>query len=181
VSLVGERIDGLKVHTRIRKGLARTFQSLELYDDLTVEENVRAAVFGTTREHDRVNAALDRVGLTGLRDRQASDLSQGERQLVSIARAYVSDPKVLLLDEPAAGLDTGERQRLGQRIRGIAETGTGVLLVDHDVELVLGLCDYIYVLDFGQLISQGDASTIRADRQFAAAYLGSTFEKSRVG
>jgi sulfate-transporting ATPase len=181
VSMAGERIDSLKVHTRIRNGLARTFQSLELYDDLTVEENVRAAVFGSAREHDRVNAALERVGLSVLRDRQASELSQGERQLVSIARACVSDPKVLLLDEPAAGLDTAERQRLGQRIRGIADTGTAVLLVDHDVDLVLGLCDYIYVLDFGLLISQGDAKTIRADRGFAAAYLGSAFEATSAG
>jgi ABC-type branched-subunit amino acid transport system ATPase component/ABC-type branched-subunit amino acid transport system permease subunit len=181
VSLFGQQIDRLPVHQRIRRGLARTFQSLELHDDLTVEENVRAAVFGRAREHDRVNAALDQVGISALRDRQASELSQGERQLVSIARACVSEPTVLLLDEPAAGLDTTERQRLSQRIRAIADTGTGILLVDHDVELVLGTCDFIYVLDFGELIAQGDASTIRADRGLAAAYLGSRHEASTAG
>jgi sulfate-transporting ATPase len=183
VELFGERIDALKVHARVRKGLARTFQSLELHDDLTVEENVSAAVFGSGHEHRQrqVTAVLERVGLGALRDRPAGELSQGERQLVSIARACVSDPRVLLLDEPAAGLDTADRQRLGLRVRDIAATGTGVLLVDHDISLVLSVCDYVYVLDFGELIAQGDATTIRSDRGLAEAYLGTVHEKSRAG
>jgi sulfate-transporting ATPase len=174
VRLVGESLDGLPAHVRVRKGLARTFQALELYDDLTVEENVSAAVFSTVNEHRhrQVATALDRAGLTAISDRHAEELSRGERQLVSIARACVSEPKVVMLDEPAAGLDAADSERLGARVRDIAATGTGVLLVDHDVALVLEVCDYIYVLDFGELIVEGDAATIRADRRFAEAYLG---------
>jgi sulfate-transporting ATPase len=158
----------------VRRGLARTFQALELYDDLTVEENVSAALFSTTREHrhPQVFAALERVGLGALADRPAGELSQGERQLVSIARACAASPTVVLLDEPAAGLAPAETRLLGERIRGIAEGGTGVLLVDHDISLVLSVCDYIYVLDFGVVIVEGDAEEIRDDRVFADAYLG---------
>jgi sulfate-transporting ATPase len=183
VTLFGERIDRLAVHARVRRGIARTFQSLELHDDLTVEENVNAAVFGSAHEHthERVAAALERVGLADCRDRPSGELSQGERQLVSIARACVSEPEVLLLDEPAAGLDTTDRQRLGERIREIAASGTAVLLVDHDIELVLGVCDHIYVLDFGKLIAAGDAASIRSDHALAEAYLGTAHEQSRAG
>jgi sulfate-transporting ATPase len=174
VRLLGEPIDQLPAHVRVRKGLARTFQALELYDDLTVEENVSAAVFSTVREHRhlQVSAALERAGITAVSERHAEELSRGERQLVSIARAYASDPDVLLLDEPAAGLDSADSRLLGARVRDIAAGGTGVLLVDHDVALVLEICDYIYVLDFGEVIVEGDAATIRSDRRFAEAYLG---------
>jgi sulfate-transporting ATPase len=174
VRLYGERIDEMPAHVRVRNGLARTFQALELYEDLTVEENVSAAVFSTVHDHRQrqVAVALERSGLTEVRDRHAEELSRGERQLVSIARSYVSDPSVLLLDEPAAGLDTADSRRLGARVRDIAAAGTGVLLVDHDVALVLDICDYIYVLDFGEVIVEGDAATIRSDQRFAEAYLG---------
>ena len=180
VVLNGSDLDGVPAHARVRRGLARTFQALELYDDLTVEENISAAAFSTAREHRQrqVTAALERAGLSELRDRRAEDLSQGERQLVSIARACVSDPRVLLLDEPAAGLDSADTKRLAGRIRDIAGSGTGVLLVDHDISLVLGVCDYIYVLDFGRLILDGDPTTIRADQSLADAYLGSLHEVS---
>lgn len=174
VVLHGDRIDRLKAHARVRQGLARTFQSLELYDDLTVHENVSAALFGTAREHRRgqVDAALARVGLSDLDGREAGQLSQGERQLVSIARACACEPSVLLLDEPAAGLGPRDTERLGERIRAIAASGTAVLLVDHDIGLVLDVCDYIYVLDFGQILVEGDAEAIRTDKAFAEAYLG---------
>jgi sulfate-transporting ATPase len=180
VELNGARIDNLATHARVRRGLARTFQALELYDDLTVEENVSAAVFDKAHDERRrqVNAALQRTGIEGLRDRPAGELSQGERQLVSIARACAPEPRVVLLDEPAAGLDPAETNRLGERIRNIAASGTSVLLIDHDVGLVLGVCDHIYVLDFGQVIVEGDAATIRADRRFADAYLGTLHEAS---
>jgi sulfate-transporting ATPase len=181
VELDGERVDALAPHARVRRGLARTFQSLELYDDLTVEENVSAAVFGAPHEdrHRRVVEAVDRVGLTEVRDRPAGELSQGERQLVSIARACVSEPSVVLLDEPAAGLATADSRKLGARIRDLAALGCAVLLVDHDIALVLGVCDYIYLLDFGALILQGDPATIRANRAFADVYLGTMREAQR--
>jgi ABC-type branched-subunit amino acid transport system ATPase component/ABC-type branched-subunit amino acid transport system permease subunit len=169
----GERIDDLPPHLRVRRGLVRTFQSLELYDDLTVEENVKAAAFGVRGEaHHAVRRALDLVGIAGLRERNAGELSQGQRQLVSIARACAADPQVLLLDEPAAGLDTSESRWLGEKIMNISSLGTGVLLVDHDVALVLAVCDYVYVLDFGVVIAEGVPAAIRADRTVADAYLG---------
>jgi sulfate-transporting ATPase len=178
IRLHGEPVDDLAVHARVRRGLARTFQSLELYDDLTVEENVSAALFNAPpqRRHGLLNAALDRAGLSAVREHHAGELSQGERQLVSIARACASGPTVLLLDEPAAGLGPADSARLGERIRNIASSGTAVLLIDHDIALVLDVCDYVYVLDFGSLVSEGDAATIRADRALAEAYLGSLHE-----
>jgi ABC-type branched-subunit amino acid transport system ATPase component/ABC-type branched-subunit amino acid transport system permease subunit len=174
VEVLGERVDGLRPYRRVRAGLARTFQSLELYDDLTVGENVSAAAaasHGDARHH-AVDRALDLVGISELTERTAGELSQGERQLVSIARACAADPKLLLLDEPAAGLDTSETKWLGERIRTIASAGVGVVLVDHDVALVLSVCDYIYVLSAGEVIAAGDPVAIRADRSVAAAYLG---------
>ena len=174
VELEGARIDTLKSHQRVRRGLARTFQALELYDDLTVEENVSAAAFGARGGARRgaVQRALDLVGIADLRERDAGDLSQGQRQLVSIARACAADPHVVLLDEPAAGLDTTESRWLGERIRAISADGTGVLLVDHDVALVLSICDYVYVLDFGRVIAEGAPAEIRTNRAVVDAYLG---------
>jgi ABC-type branched-subunit amino acid transport system ATPase component/ABC-type branched-subunit amino acid transport system permease subunit len=174
IRLAGSPIDRLAPHARVRLGLARTFQSLELYDDLTVGENVAAALFGSRGEerHHGVGRTLAQAGIAGLRDRRAGELSQGERQLVSIARACAAEPCVLLLDEPAAGLDTTESKWLGDRVRKIAAAGVGVLLVDHDVALVLSTCDYIYVLDFGKVIAQGDPAAIQADRRVTEAYLG---------
>ncbi|MBL7501243.1 ATP-binding cassette domain-containing protein [Frankia sp. CNm7] len=174
VAYGGTRLDGLPPHARVHRGLARTFQSLELYEELTVEENVSAAlatVRGAER-HRRLHEALELTGITDRAHRRAGELSQGERQLVSIARACANNPGILLLDEPAAGLDSTESAWLGERIRGIAATGTGVLLVDHDVALVLGICDHIYVLEFGKLIAEGDPASIRANREVADAYLG---------
>jgi len=178
VSLEGTRVDRLPAHQRVRKGMARTFQSLELYDDLTVQENVSAAAFGVkgAARHDAVHRALELVGIGDLRYRDAGDLSQGQRQLVSIARACAAVPRVLLLDEPAAGLDTTESKWLGERIRNISATGTGILLVDHDVALVLSICDHIYVLDFGSVIAEGPPDSIRTNRTVADAYLGTVHD-----
>jgi ABC-type branched-subunit amino acid transport system ATPase component len=182
VELAGRRIDSLAPHARVRAGLARTFQSLELYDDLSVEENVSVAALGG-RQADRraaVARALENVGISALRDRPAGELSQGERQLVSIARACVAEPSVLLLDEPAAGLDTEESTLLGERIRAICSAGTAMLLVDHDVNLVLSVCDHVYVLDFGAVIAEGPPDAIRADRAVADAYLGTMHDTEAV-
>ena len=180
VRLEGRRLDDEKPHSRVRAGMARTFQSLELYDDLSVEENLSVAVVGTDRPYrsQAVSRALDLVGITGLRERRAGELSQGERQLVSIARACVASPRVLLLDEPAAGLNSAESVVLGERIREISRTGTAVLLVDHDVRFVMDVCDPITVLDFGKVIAVGSPEEIRADQTVAAAYLGSMHDES---
>ena len=182
VEVLGERVDGQRPYRRVRAGLARTFQSLELYDDLTVGENVSAAAAAARGDarHHAVERALELVGIAPLRDRAAGELSQGERQLVSIARACAADAKLLLLDEPAAGLDTTETKWLGERIRTITSAGVGVVLVDHDVALVLSVCDYIYVLNFGAVIAAGDPTTIRADKAVAAAYLGKLHDAAVV-
>ncbi len=182
VQLAGRRIEGLAPHVRVKAGVARTFQSLELYDDLSVAENVSVAARGGRRSHRSaaVDRALAGVGISALRDRPAGELSQGERQLVSIARACVANPRVLLLDEPAAGLDTDESAWLGERIRDIGATGTGMLLVDHDVNLVLTVCDHVYVLDFGAVIAEGRPDEIRANRAVAEAYLGQMHDATAV-
>jgi sulfate-transporting ATPase len=176
VWLSGVDLEGMAPHARVRAGLSRTFQSLELYDDLTVEENLSVAVLGTDRHlrHHAVDRALRRVGIEPLRLRPAGELSQGERQLVSIARACVADPQVLLLDEPAAGLNPTETALLGERIRAISEAGTAVLLVDHDVRFVLDLCRPIFVMDVGRVIAEGGPEEIRSNQEVAAAYLGTT-------
>jgi ABC-type branched-subunit amino acid transport system ATPase component/branched-subunit amino acid ABC-type transport system permease component len=179
VSLDGHSLAGRSPHERVRAGLGRTFQALELYDDLTVAENVAV---GLTASHgrrrratdDALLATFDLLELTPLRARPAGELSQGQRQLVSIARALIGEPRVLLLDEPAGGLDTAESEWLGERLEVIRDSGVTIVMVDHDMSLVLSLCHRIHVLNFGQVIASGTPSEIRADRGVAAAYLGST-------
>jgi ABC-type branched-subunit amino acid transport system ATPase component len=177
ISLDGDPLEGRSPHGRVRAGLGRTFQALELYDDLSVAENVAV---GLTASHgrrlrpveDALRDTFALLGLTSLRDRPAGELSQGQRQLVSIARALVGEPRVLLLDEPAGGLDTAESAWLGERLEVIRDSGVTIIMVDHDMSLVLSLCEQIHVLDFGRLIASGTPSEIRADRAVAAAYLG---------
>ncbi len=182
IELAGRHIEGLAPHARVRAGLGRTFQQLELYDDLSVEENVSVAAFGGRQDNRRaaVARALDNVGISALADRPAGELSQGERQLVSIARACVAEPSALLLDEPAAGLATKESAWLGERIRDLRSSGTAILLVDHDVALVLRVCDHVYVLDFGTVIAEGPPDTIRSNRAVADAYLGAMHDAEAV-
>jgi ABC-type branched-subunit amino acid transport system ATPase component len=156
----------------VRAGLGRTFQHIEIYDDLSVLENV--AVGRTRRGAADLGALLQLVDLVDDAHRPAGELSQGRRQLVSIARALASDPQVLLLDEPAAGLDTTESLWLGDRLRQIRDAGTTIVLVDHDMHLVLSLCDDIHVLVFGRLAASGSPDAVRANPEVAAAYLGDT-------
>jgi ABC-type branched-subunit amino acid transport system ATPase component/ABC-type branched-subunit amino acid transport system permease subunit len=177
IRLGGRELGRLPPHRRIRAGLGRTFQQIELYDDMTVRENIVAGLAARERRRasdadlHRVLALLD---LTDLAERPAGELSQGRRQLVSIARALVGEPRVVLLDEPASGLDTAESEWLAERLRAIRDSGVTILLVDHDMHLVLNLCEQIYVLDFGRLIASGPPATVKADRKVTEAYLGST-------
>ena len=173
VVVSGRPLGGMKPHARVRAGLGRTFQAIELYDDLSVAENV---VVGLAAGRGEVDDTLDLLGLAGLRELPAGELSQGTRQLVSIARALVGRPTVLLLDEPAAGLDSTESRWLGERLCDIRDSGTTILLVDHDVQLVLDLCDEIQVLDFGSVIASGPPADVRNDARVRAAYLGGVAE-----
>jgi ABC-type branched-subunit amino acid transport system ATPase component len=179
ITLAGQRIDHLRPHDRTRAGMGRTFQAIELWNDLTVTENVIVGLAAATgRAVPAVPTALDEtldlLGLNAVAHRPAGELSQGQRQLVSVARALIGEPKVLLLDEPAGGLDSIESQWLGDRLRSIRDAGVTIVLVDHDMELVLRLCDHIEVLNFGQIIACGPPASIRRDRAVAKAYLGNT-------
>jgi branched-chain amino acid transport system ATP-binding protein len=186
VELDGEDLTGLPPHSRARRGLARTWQSVELFDDLTVEENLvvashRPSVWRTIGEtlstpgdlSGEIAPALRLLGLEGTAERLPTDLSQGQRKLAGIARALVAKPRVLCLDEPAAGLDTHESAELGRRLRSLADAGQAMLLVDHDMGLVLGICDEVTVLEFGKVIAHGPADVVRRDEAVITAYLGS--------
>jgi len=185
VALDGTDITGMRPHARARLGLARTWQSIELFDDLSVRENLLVAsqhpsVWGTLQEivsrpagdAGEANEALELLGLTAVAEDLPSGLSQGQRKLVGIARALVARPRLVCLDEPAAGLDTRESEELGRRLRRLADDGQAMLLVDHDMGLVLGICDEVAVLEFGKVIARGTPDVVRRDPQVVAAYLG---------
>ena len=190
VWLNGERIDRLRPHKRRKIGLTRTWQSGELFGNLTVAENILVAarpgglaamwrdVFGRADATGRavVDEALAAVGLSGVAGTLARDLTLGQQKLVGVARALAGSCELLLLDEPAAGLDSHESLEFAARVRGIAETGPGILLIDHDMSLVLGVCDVVYVLEFGKLIFSGPPDQARTDPAVVAAYLGVPME-----
>jgi ABC-type branched-subunit amino acid transport system ATPase component/ABC-type branched-subunit amino acid transport system permease subunit len=172
----GTPLSGLSPHRRARVGLGRTFQGIDLYEDLTVEENVLVGqhLLRSAADASHLSKVLDALDLLSVRERNVRELSQGQRQLVSIARALAGRPSLLLLDEPAAGLDSSESEWLADRLRAARNTGVTILLVDHDVNLVLGLCDEIFVLDFGRLIASGTPDEVRVDPAVMTAYLGAT-------
>jgi branched-chain amino acid transport system ATP-binding protein len=182
----GRDLTGMRPHERASSGLGRTFQGLELFEDLSVLENLRVAsdrprwwsflvdpIYpGRSGADAQVARALQIVGIATYSDALPSELPNGIRKLVAVGRALASDPKMILLDEPAAGLDSDESKELGEQLQSLVAGGLGLLLVDHDMGLVLSVCDYIYFLDFGQLIAEGTPDAIRADERVVAAYLG---------
>jgi ABC-type branched-subunit amino acid transport system ATPase component len=169
VELDGHDLAGRSPHERARLGLARTWQSTELFDDLSVSENLSVASGGAPEADE----GLELFELEWTGELMPSDLSQGQRKLVGLARSIAMRPRLLCLDEPAAGLDTSESGELGRRLRGLADEGMSMLLIDHDMGLVLSICDQIYVLEFGKLIAAGAPADVRRDRRVVAAYLGS--------
>jgi branched-chain amino acid transport system ATP-binding protein len=178
VRLDGRELNSMAPYKRARRGMARTFQRLELFGLLTVRENVMVA--GEVRRNyakgAQVAEIIERVGLGGRIDHRVDELPTGQARLVEIARALATRPRVLLLDEPASGLDDRETDQLGTLLRSLAQEGIAVLLVEHDVQLVMEVCDIINVLDFGRIIAVGDAHAIRTDEAVLAAYLGSSME-----
>ena len=158
---------------RARLGLARTFQRLELFGSLSSRENVEVALETKHGGGDlTAEGLLHRVGVTSDPDRQVSTLPTGEARLVELARALAINPKLICLDEPCSGLDDSETRLLGELLRELASEGRGVLIVEHDMDLVLRICDRIYVLDFGEIIAVGTPEEIRDDPVVQSAYLG---------
>ncbi len=186
VVLDGKDIGGLLPYKRARLGMARTFQRLELFGQLTVRKNVHVAG-GLRKQWGRRAATLDgppptadellaRVGLSDVADVRADSLPTGQGRLVELARALAIRPRLLLLDEPASGQDEEETKTFAALLRSLAAEGMAILLVEHDMELVMQVCSNIFVLDFGQLMAEGDPATVRADPKVQAAYLGTAKE-----
>jgi branched-chain amino acid transport system ATP-binding protein len=180
VSLAGEDLRRLGPAKRARRGLGRTFQRLELFTMLSVRENVQVAVEthrtwahrrGDPRQ--RAQELLEHVGLEHVADERATRLTTGQGRLVELARALACEPKALLLDEPASGQDEHETERFAAILRHLAERGVAVVMVEHDMRLVMGVCDHIQVLDAGRLLAAGRPEDIRRDETVLSAYLGS--------
>ena len=186
VVLNGRDISAEPPHVRSHLGLARTWQTLELFDDLSVQENCvvasrRPSTRGTLAQivlgrrqptRTAVDEAIRILELEELAGRMPSELPQGKRKLVGVARALAGQSKLILLDEPASGLDTNESFDLGRRLRRVVDEGVAMLLVDHDMALVLNVCDYVYVIDFGRVLAHGAPAEVRSNEKVLAAYLG---------
>jgi branched-chain amino acid transport system ATP-binding protein len=167
-------------NARAKAGMGRTFQRLEAFGSLTVRENVQVArdihsgVRGWfSRSQDKVvDQLIDRVGLTDYATQRADSVPTGVARLLEMARALAIEPRLLLLDEPSSGLDEAETEAFGHLLRDLAADGRAILLVEHDMDLVMNVCDLIHVLEFGKVIATGRPEDIRANRTVQAAYLG---------
>jgi ABC-type branched-subunit amino acid transport system ATPase component len=191
IELDGHDVTGLRPDLMNRAGVARTFQNLQVFGSLSVLDNVMVArerhvrggvwralfglaAVGRTEAEQREYAVrlLQRVGLEGLADEEAANLPYGLQRRVEVARALASEPRLLLLDEPLAGLSRAESADLGQLFRDVAAEGVTVLLVEHDVSTVMTVSDRVVVLDHGTLLADGPAAQVQADPRVRAAYLG---------
>ncbi len=179
VELRDRDITGWSAHRRARSGLIRTFQHSRSLRGLSVRENVEIAALGVgvrLREaRRRAGELLERLSLTDLADAPAGSLAQGDERRLGVARALVTEPAFVLMDEPAAGLPEAEVPEFADVVRSVRDDHrAGVLLIDHNMALVMGVCDRIHVLDQGRTLAAGTPAEIRGDLNVAAAYLGET-------
>jgi branched-chain amino acid transport system ATP-binding protein len=191
VRLDGRDISGLGTHKRARLGIGRTFQRLEVFSSLTVRENIQVgleirrswsrrkaalpqylAEGGDPAPDAEIDLIIERLELGALADELVGSLPTGHARLVELGRALAARPSVLLLDEPASGLDDNETDAFGELLVTLASNGLGILLVEHDVALVMRVCEHLSVLDFGQIIATGTPDEVRANEAVLAAYLG---------
>lgn len=171
VRLSGVDVSRYPVHRRALAGLSRTWQSVELFADITVGENLRI-VRGARPDRPGTDDPLELLGVGETRDLHPAELSLGKRKLVGVARALAARPRVICMDEPAAGLDSRESAQLGRNLRRIAAGGTAILLIDHDMDMVMSTCDALHVLDFGKTVAAGPPEAVRSDPAVMRAYLG---------
>ncbi len=184
VLLEGKDLTGAKAHARARRGIARTFQRLEVFGSLTARDNIlTAAEIRRSWSRDRgtdpraeAERILERVGIRGVAEERVDAMPTGLARLVELGRALATRPRVLLLDEPASGLDDSESESFARLLLELAEEGMAILLVEHDVQLVMQVCARIHVLDFGAILAVGTAEEIQQDQAVLDAYLGAPAE-----
>ena len=191
ITFDGKRIEGTPPHRIAGLGVARTFQASRLFPRMTVLENVmvgrhlrrRGGLFPDMagrllngREEDGMRAAsmdiLEALGIAGLAEKQAKDLPFGRQRVVELARALAAEPKLLLLDEPACGLNPAETEEMAARIEGIRDQGITILVVEHDMSLVMGISDHVVVLSYGRVIAEGTPREIQGNDEVVTVYLG---------
>ncbi len=188
ITFAGADVTRLRPDQLARRGIARTFQAIRLFKGLTVLENVLVGRYVRGRsdvlaslvpfrevgaaERERSRAILERFGLAGRGQALAGELAYGDQRRLEIARALAAEPTLLILDEPAAGMDPTESAALRVTLRELADGGLGIILIEHDVRLVMGTCERVAVLNFGRKIAEGTPAEIQADRAVREAYLG---------
>ena len=180
-------ISGLPTHKRARLGIARTFQRLEVFGSMTARENILTAAefhksWARTKDDPRrvADSVIERIGIGAVADSRVDAMPTGQARLVELGRALATGPRVLLLDEPASGQDDAETEAFAELLLDLAADGMAILMVEHDVALVMKVCEWIHVLDFGAILAVGTPEAIQQNRQVLDAYLGAAAEESHL-